>query len=148
MSLNESQVRRYSRHILLPDVGGRGQMRLLDGAVCVPVGTGRYAELVALTYLAAAGVGTLVVAGDAQGCPGADEVSAGMVFAAGDTKRSRVDGIRERLVAINPDVTVTTDDHARALTLDPVHASTLDDALIAGGLAASRALAQLIDGVA
>lgn len=57
--LREDQVQRYARQILLREVGGRGQLRLLAARVRVH-GEGRAAEEAA-TYLAAAGVGALVL---------------------------------------------------------------------------------------
>lgn len=151
MSLSETQVRRYSRHILLPDIGGRGQRRLLDGAVRVMVGSERIAELVALAYLAAAGVGTLVLAGDTETPPTADELRWGLLLGAADGQRSRHAAISERVAALNPDVRVTTEPVADCLELSPmeapaVDASRLASALITGGLAASHVLAQLIRG--
>lgn len=60
------QIERYARHIILPQVGGRGQRRLLDSKVFV-AGAGGLGSPIIL-YLAAAGVGTIIVADD-------DEVS-------------------------------------------------------------------------
>ncbi len=57
MSLTETQIQRYARHVLLAEVGGAGQTRLLAAAAHVQ-GDGRAAEEAAL-YLAAAGVGRL-----------------------------------------------------------------------------------------
>jgi molybdopterin/thiamine biosynthesis adenylyltransferase len=58
--LTDTQIERYSRQIILPEVGGRGQQTLLSAAVAV-VGAGEPANTAAV-YLAAAGVGTLSVA--------------------------------------------------------------------------------------
>jgi hypothetical protein len=73
--VRDEHVRRYARHILLPDVGGRGQTALMTSTATVelpehdraPQDAPR-AELIAAAYLAAGGVGTIVLRGatDAQ----------------------------------------------------------------------------------
>src|SRR5690606_19189798 len=62
MDLGGEQIERYSRHILLPEVGGTGQARLLEAKVLV-VGAGGLGSPL-LLYLAAAGVGTIGVIDD------------------------------------------------------------------------------------
>lgn len=56
-ALSPAQIRRYSRHVLLPDVGGLGQRRLLASAAAIEIDGA--AKRVAAAYLAAAGVGRL-----------------------------------------------------------------------------------------
>jgi molybdopterin/thiamine biosynthesis adenylyltransferase len=58
MRLDDRQIERYSRQIVLPELGAEGQMRLLDACVAVEGAGVAATEIVA--YLAAAGVGTLV----------------------------------------------------------------------------------------
>lgn len=60
MGLSEEQIQRYSRHILLPEVGGVGQERLLASSVLIAYSEDEEsAALTALVYLAAAGVGRI-----------------------------------------------------------------------------------------
>jgi molybdopterin/thiamine biosynthesis adenylyltransferase len=62
MDFTEDQIQRYARHIVLPEVGGMGQEKLLNARVLVIGAGGLGAPL--LMYLAAAGVGTLGVVDD------------------------------------------------------------------------------------
>jgi hypothetical protein len=60
--VRDDQVRRYARHLMLPDVGGLGQTALMVAAARIPLREREpAAELIAATYLAAGGVGTLIV---------------------------------------------------------------------------------------
>jgi hypothetical protein len=106
VALREDQIRRYARHVLLPDVGGRGQERLLRARVRVELGPERAAEAAALAYLAAAGVGTLVLVGDVDGPLGDDEVARGILYGASDRGRPRGEAARARIAALNPDVSI------------------------------------------
>src|SRR5215510_7036631 len=56
-NFSEDQIRRYSRHIILPEVGGLGQTKLLEAKVLL-VGAGGLGSPAAF-YLAAAGIGTM-----------------------------------------------------------------------------------------
>jgi adenylyltransferase/sulfurtransferase len=115
--LTAHERQRYSRHLLLPEVGEAGQRRL-KGARVLCVGVGGLGSPAAL-YLAAAGVGTL-------GLVDFDEVDLSnlqrqIVHGTPDVGRSKLDSARARLGALNPDVRVETFDarfsveNARAL---------------------------------
>ena len=66
--MRDEQVRRYARHILLPDVGGLGQTALMVSAAKIELRESEpAAELIAATYLAAGGVGTIVLRGATEG---------------------------------------------------------------------------------
>ena len=102
--LTEEQIERYSRHIILKEVGGKGQKRLLDGKVLL-IGAGGLGAPIAL-YLAAAGVGTIGIAD-------ADTVDLGnlqrqVIHFTSDIGKPKVDSAREKMEAINPDVKVRT----------------------------------------
>jgi len=63
MEFTEQQIERYSRHIILQDVGVEGQQKIMEGKVLI-VGAGGLGSPVTL-YLAAAGVGTIgIIDGD------------------------------------------------------------------------------------
>jgi hypothetical protein len=62
--VRDEQVRRYARHILLPDVGGLGQTALMVSTAHLELRESEpAAELIAASYLAAGGVGTIAVKG-------------------------------------------------------------------------------------
>lgn len=62
--MRDEQVRRYARHILLPDVGGLGQTALMVATARLVLRESEpEAELIAASYLAAGGVGTIVLGG-------------------------------------------------------------------------------------
>jgi molybdopterin/thiamine biosynthesis adenylyltransferase/rhodanese-related sulfurtransferase len=101
-TLPEAQRRRYSRHMLIPEVGEEGQRRLLDARVLL-IGAGGLGSPASL-YLAAAGVGTLGIVDD-------DVVDASNLQRqiAHSTQRlgePKVESARETLEALNPDVRI------------------------------------------
>jgi hypothetical protein len=62
--MRDEQVRRYARHILLPDVGGLGQTALMVSTARLELRESEpEAELIAALYLAAGGVGKIVIRG-------------------------------------------------------------------------------------
>jgi hypothetical protein len=121
LRLDDAQVRRYSRQILLDAVGGRGQRALLGGAVAVPLDGAaepRAAALVVLAYLAGAGVGTLALIGEWDAPVTAPEL--GLLLEAEDLGQPRGPAIARRIAERTPDVRVvaTPPDGAVWLRLD------------------------------
>ena len=102
MELSPAERQRYSRHLLLPEVGEAGQRRLKAARVLC-VGAGGLGSP-ALLYLAAAGVGTI-------GIVDFDEVDVTnlqrqIVHHTADVGRSKLVSAREKIAALNPDVRV------------------------------------------
>jgi adenylyltransferase/sulfurtransferase len=100
--LTVDEVRRYSRHLIIPDVGMTGQKRLKNAKVLV-VGAGGLGSP-ALLYLAAAGVGTLgIVDFDIV-----DEsnLQRQIIHGVADVGRSKAQSARDSILAINPLVEV------------------------------------------
>jgi len=101
-TLTRDQRDRYSRHLLLPEVGVEGQQKLLDAKVLL-LGAGGLGSPAAL-YLAAAGVGTLGIVDD-------DEVDLSnlqrqVIHTTDRIGVPKVDSAEETIEAINPDVDV------------------------------------------
>jgi adenylyltransferase/sulfurtransferase len=102
MVLTPAERHRYSRHLLLPEVGEEGQRRLKAARVLC-VGAGGLGSP-ALLYLAAAGVGTLgLVDFDVVD---ATNLQRQIIHGTADVGRSKLDSARERIAAINPGVSV------------------------------------------
>ena len=105
-SLGAEQRNRYQRHLLLPEVGESGQLKLLDAKVLM-LGAGGLGSPAAL-YLAAAGVGTLgVIDMDVVDESNLQRQILHNVDRVGDRK---VDSAKKTLTALNPDVNVVTYD--------------------------------------
>lgn len=100
MTLTDQQLDRYARHIVLRDVGGAGQSRLLDSHVML-IGAGGIG-CPAIQYLAAAGVGTLSVIDD-------DEVSLSnlqrqILYSDADLGTAKVDAASTAAQRLSPDM--------------------------------------------
>jgi molybdopterin-synthase adenylyltransferase len=110
--LSEMQIRRYARHIVLPEVGGIGQSRLIAAKVLVVGAGGLGAPL--LQYLAAAGVGTLgVIDHDTVDL---SNLQRQVIHRTADVGIAKVESARRALAEINPEVTVRP--HGERLTPD------------------------------
>ncbi|HWO93615.1 MAG TPA: ThiF family adenylyltransferase, partial [Dehalococcoidia bacterium] len=110
--MTPEQVQRYSRHIIMSQVGSVGQRKLLDSKVLI-IGAGGLGSPAAL-YLAAAGVGTI-------GLVDFDTVDLSnlqrqLLHHTSDVGRPKVDSARDTIASYNPDVTVIP--HPVPLTSD------------------------------
>ena len=103
-ALTPYQVRRYSRHIIMPQVGSAGQRRLLDSRVLI-IGAGGLGSPVAI-YLALAGIGTLGIVD--YDVVDVTNLQRQILHHDADIGRSKVESARETLLAYNPDLEVAT----------------------------------------
>jgi len=127
MDFSEDQIHRYARHIILDEVGGTGQAKLLDAKVLV-VGAGGLGSPL-LMYLAAAGIGTLGVVDD-------DDVSLSnlqrqIAHTTDRVGEAKTASAAETLGALNPDVRVIA--HNTRLGPDNVAALIADYDAVADG---------------
>jgi adenylyltransferase/sulfurtransferase len=113
-TLTTDEVRRYSRHLIIPDVAMAGQKRLKNAKVLV-VGAGGLGSP-ALMYLAAAGVGTLGIA--EFDTVDESNLQRQIIHGQSDIGRSKAESAAESIREINPYVTVVI--HNTALTNDNV----------------------------
>ena len=101
--MNDQQLERYARHIILKEIGGAGQQRLIDAHV-VLVGAGGIGAP-AIQYLAAAGVGRLTLIDD-------DDVALSnlqrqVLFATDDIGQPKVEAAEVAVALLNPEIRVT-----------------------------------------
>jgi len=102
MDFTESQIERYSRHIILKEIGGEGQKKILDAKVVI-IGAGGLGSPIAY-YLAAAGVGKI-------GIVDSDKVDLSnlqrqILYFTKDVGKLKTESAKEKLTAINPDCEV------------------------------------------
>lgn len=115
--LTHEEIARYSRHLLMPEVGVDGQKRLKDARVLC-IGAGGLGSPLTL-YLAAAGVGKIgVVDFDTVD---ASNIQRQVLYTTADVGRPKLEAAREKLKALNPGVDVVT----HAMRLDATNAMDL-----------------------
>jgi molybdopterin/thiamine biosynthesis adenylyltransferase len=102
--LSEEEIERYSRQIILNDVGVEGQEKILVGKVLI-IGAGGLGAPAAL-YLAAAGVGTLGIV-DAEVVE-LSNLQRQVIHFSADVGKPKIVSAQEKIVAINPEVKVVT----------------------------------------
>lgn len=119
MDFTEDQIQRYARHIVLPEVGGVGQEKLLNARVLVIGAGGLGAPL--LMYLAAAGVGTLGVVDDDH--VDLSNLQRQVIHATGDIGTPKIASAGQTVHGINPEITFVP--HGERLTA--VNATALID---------------------
>jgi molybdopterin/thiamine biosynthesis adenylyltransferase/rhodanese-related sulfurtransferase len=105
-SLTPEQRNRYQRHLLLPEVGETGQLKLLDSKVLL-LGAGGLGSPAAL-YLAAAGVGTLGIID--MDVVDASNLQRQILHNTDRVGERKVDSAKKTLTLMNPDVNVVTYD--------------------------------------
>ena len=104
MALSNDEVKRYSRHLIMPEVGVEGQEKLKQGSVLC-IGAGGLGSPAAL-YLAAAGVGRIgIVDFDVVDY---SNLQRQVIHGTPDVGRSKLASAKDRLLALNPHITVDT----------------------------------------
>ena len=106
LTLSADQRNRYQRHLLLPEVGEKGQLKLLDAKVLM-LGAGGLGSPAAL-YLAAAGVGTIGVID--MDVVDASNIQRQILHNMDRVGMRKVDSAKQTLSALNPDLKVLTYD--------------------------------------
>jgi molybdopterin/thiamine biosynthesis adenylyltransferase len=99
---NDDEIKRYSRHIILKEIGGAGQKKLRDARVLV-VGAGGLGSPAAY-YLAAAGVGTIGILD--SDVVDVSNLQRQILHRTADIERYKVDSAAEKMQALNPNVRV------------------------------------------
>ncbi len=100
--MDDSQLLRYNRHIMLPQLGFEGQQRLHDAHVLI-IGLGGLGSPAAM-YLAAAGVGTLTLVDDDR--VELSNLQRQIVHRTENLGSTKVDSARNNLLALNPEITI------------------------------------------
>ena len=118
--MNDEQLLRYSRHIMLPEVDIDGQQKLLNASVLI-AGIGGLGSPIAL-YLAAAGVGHLILADHDQ--VELSNLQRQIIHDTNSISLTKVESATRRLKALNPDTRLTC--IGEKLTTQSLHAISQD----------------------
>ncbi|NNC73241.1 MAG: HesA/MoeB/ThiF family protein [Sphingomonadaceae bacterium] len=102
MSLSDQQLERYARHIVLKEIGGEGQQKLLGATVAI-VGAGGIGSPL-IQYLAAAGIGRLRLIDD--DAVALSNLQRQVLFATDDVGQPKVERAKNAVAALNPDIKV------------------------------------------
>lgn len=104
MPFTDEELERYSRHIILKEIGVKGQKKIMNGSVLI-IGAGGLGAPAAM-YLAAAGVGRIGIA-DAD-VVDLSNLQRQVIHTTGDLGKPKVESAKETMHAINPEVEVET----------------------------------------
>lgn len=104
MDLNQEQIERYSRQIILSKIGGEGQKKLLDSKVLI-VGAGGLGSPIAL-YLASAGVGEVCVVDSDK--VELNNLQRQIIHSKENVGKPKAESAKERLLSINDDIKITS----------------------------------------
>ncbi len=125
--LTPEQLARYKRHLLMKEIGGPGQVRLLQSRVLV-IGAGGIGAPV-LYYLAAAGIGTLGIVDNDR--VDLSNLQRQIIHRVEDVGRLKVDSAADAIARLNPDVAVIR--HALRLDAETAASLVLDYDLVIDG---------------
>ena len=108
MTMNDEQLLRYSRQMMLPKIDAEGQERLADASVLL-IGLGGLGSPVSM-YLVSAGIGKLTLVDFDK--VDLSNLQRQIVHTTPDIDRNKIDSAADRLSALNPDVNIITINHA------------------------------------
>lgn len=126
--MDQNQLERYARHILLREVGGQGQQKLLSSRLLVVGAGGLGAPLI--QYLAAAGVGTIGVAD--HDTVALSNLQRQVIFRTDDVGRKKTAAARKFVAQLNPDIRII--EHDARMTADNADAIIADYDLVVEGV--------------
>ncbi|MEX0921525.1 MAG: molybdopterin-synthase adenylyltransferase MoeB [Rhodovibrionaceae bacterium] len=102
MDFSDTEIERYARHLVLPEIGEAGQARLREARV-LAIGAGGLGSPL-LLYLAAAGIGTLGIVDDDT--VDLSNLQRQIAHGTADIGRAKAESARDRILAVNPEVAV------------------------------------------